>query len=442
MLEKRKKLIILIIIFMGLIYATFKEIKTNKINQPNAPELISGMVPVTYQKDNWVKADQTNENKKYQWYNYENRIWANVVLIKEEARNKYLNAKIGQYIEKKDILAYYVWIPRYKYKVFNISKLENYDFYNAQSKGIEIQFETATKTTGTIKCNYYYNNKLLNKNNEVCAGQNGAWYTHPAFTFGNNELKGFWIGKFETTGDEQLPTILPTQTSLRNQNVATQFQTAQKFKTATYLNLSKEYLVDAHMIRNMEWGAVAYLAHSRYGYCYEKCLEIKSNNNDHFQTGTIILNDKDIYEYNTIIGMQNSTTNNIYGVYDMAGGSSEYVMGNVSKKNNTYMLSNSFYSGFANNWYNNKNYKYLDTYAYSEKIIGNKTNYKTKLGDAMGETSNWYNDNNWSAYNEVPWLERGGNYSQENTSGIFAYAGNMGYNTRMNSFRSVLVKTR
>ena len=53
MLEKRKKLIILIIIFMGLIYATFKEIKTNKINQPNAPELISGMVPVTYQKDNW-----------------------------------------------------------------------------------------------------------------------------------------------------------------------------------------------------------------------------------------------------------------------------------------------------------------------------------------------------------------------------------------------------
>ena len=26
---------------------------------------------------------------------------------------------------------------------------------------------------------------------------NGEWLTHPAFTFGNTELNGFWVGKFE-----------------------------------------------------------------------------------------------------------------------------------------------------------------------------------------------------------------------------------------------------
>lgn len=439
-MKKNRKNTIFVIIFTILLYAIIKELKIKEIKEPNHPELIDGMIQITYQNNNWVKADKTNKDDKYQWYDYNNQIWANVALVKAETRTKYLDAKIGEYINPEDVLAYYVWIPRYKYKIFNIGKKEDYDFYNAQNKGIEIIFEKGTQKTGTVKCNYYYNNKIFSQNNEICIGKNGDYYTHPAFTFGTTELRGIWVGKFETTGDENLPTILPSQISLRNQNVATQFKTSKKFSTATYVNITTNNSIDAHMMKNVEWGAVAYLAYSKYGRCYDNCTEIKSNNNSNFQTGTIILNQENIYEYQTIIGMQTSTTNNIYGVYDMSGGSAEYVMANISKEKNIYKLNNYFYSGFDINWYNNKNYKYLDTYAYSEKLIGKKTNYKTKLGDAMGETSNWYDDNDWSAYNEVSWLERGGNYSQESASGIFAYAGNMGYNTRMNGFRSVLVK--
>ena len=57
-------------------------------------------------------------------------------------------------------------------------------------------------------------------NNEQLKGQT-AWATHPAFTWKYTqaingfdktyELNGFWIGKFETTGSTDKPTVLPNQ---------------------------------------------------------------------------------------------------------------------------------------------------------------------------------------------------------------------------------------
>ena len=55
--------------------------------------------------------------------------------------------------------------------------------------------------------------------------QNGEWLTHPAFTFGGEEIPGFWFGKFEMTGTGSNPTIKPNLKSLTNQNMATQFNT-------------------------------------------------------------------------------------------------------------------------------------------------------------------------------------------------------------------------
>ena len=63
-------------------------------------------------------------------------------------------------------------------------------------KAIDIQFEKV----GTEKSN---------------GTKNGEWLTHPAFTFGNTELPGIWVGKFETSNSSNLSKIVPNVSSLR-----------------------------------------------------------------------------------------------------------------------------------------------------------------------------------------------------------------------------------
>ena len=91
----------------------------------NAPVLAEGMIPVVYDEGlgYWIKAD-INAG----WYNYTDKIWANAVMVKTDAtegvecsksRSYYMNAPAYTPVKEEDILAYYVWIPRYKYKLFN-----------------------------------------------------------------------------------------------------------------------------------------------------------------------------------------------------------------------------------------------------------------------------------------------------------------------------------
>ena len=76
------------------------------------------------------------------WYNYESGLWANAVLVTSTNRSTYQNASVGTPIAESDILAYYVWIPRFKYRVWNISKQagdETTYAYNAYTEGIDIK---------------------------------------------------------------------------------------------------------------------------------------------------------------------------------------------------------------------------------------------------------------------------------------------------------------
>lgn len=41
------------------------------------------------------------------------------------------------------------------------------------------------------------NIKFVDKNTKDNGTQVGEYYTHPAFTFGDKELDGIWVGKFE-----------------------------------------------------------------------------------------------------------------------------------------------------------------------------------------------------------------------------------------------------
>ena len=161
----------------------------------NTPDLVQGLIPVMYDGSKWVKADSSNSNSTYQWYDYDNKLWANAVLVTNTNRSTYQNALAGTAITESDILAFYVWIPRYKYKVWNINKVVGTDSYNARTTGIDIVFESEKSKTGTISCTYSYNSPSSSANNpnETCTGSNGDYYTHPAFTFGSDELRGIWM---------------------------------------------------------------------------------------------------------------------------------------------------------------------------------------------------------------------------------------------------------
>ena len=208
----------------------------------NKPEIHSGMLPVYYDEGFWKIADKVNWDKNHIWYDYGNKKWANVVIVNSE---KYKDSKVGTVVLEEDILDYYVWIPRFKYKVWNDGSVV--DSYNALNKGIDIVYESGVNSTGDIKCI-----------NEDCNIKVNKYLTHPAFS---DNLRGLWVRKYEMQEDK----TFTEYNSIIN-------------------NLSSSYNINAesHMISNLEWGATLYLSHSKYGICNGfKCLrDIDSTTNN------------------------------------------------------------------------------------------------------------------------------------------------------------------
>ena len=412
----------------------------------NEPVLDSSMIPVYYDSNNnvWRKADINNHNDKYKWYDYDNKMWANSVTVSSTNRGKYQSANVGTEIPMNDILTMEVWIPRYKYKVFNY----NSDGTKTSSpQQIEITFEKENKNTSEISCQDAISGTegkpsetcKLKETNATCTDStcNNKIYTHPAFTFGNDEIKGFWIGKFELTGTISSITIKPNLSSIRSQTVSS-FET----NIMNMKNNNNQYgfstTTDTHMIKNSEWGAVAYLSHSKYGTCSGgSCTEIGINNNSNYITGCGATagssSSTTCNTYNTSNGMLASTTFNIYGAYDMNGGAHESVMANLISNDGTTMISGnttSENSGYAGKLYNSGKYtsvtglnypnaKYYNKYSFSTDYTS-RTN--SKLGEAVKEVYNgsrgWYNDYSEFNYNVSPWSVRGGYYDINSGAGI------------------------
>ena len=220
------------------------------------PVVNEGLIPVVFDTANGttnvkngtkVKTIGKNDSN---WYNYSEKKWANAVLVTNTSRSKYLNTS-GVIVSEPDILGYFVWIPRYRYKIWTTGVSSS-----GKEQEIDIIFEGKNET-------------------KAVATQTGGYYTHPACTFGDTELDGFWIGKFETGGTANEPKVKPDIRALVNQNISTQFATALKFaggtqsgSTVTFNGNSTYGLTsktDSHMLKNSEWGAVAYLSHSKYG---------------------------------------------------------------------------------------------------------------------------------------------------------------------------------
>ena len=473
----------------------------------NKPALDEGMIPVYYDEtsETWKKADQTNADENYKWYDYNNKMWANSVTVSSTNRSKYLSASVGTEIPMDDILTMEVWIPRYKYKVWN---------YNADGTAtsneqqIEITFEKDNKNTSEIACQDAISGTdgdpsetcKLKATNSTCtdATCNNKTYTHPAFTFGNEEKKGFWIGKFEVSATSSLDlTTISYKEKNINENVVTdkiayynnEDVVVQKLLhepdfyctilydgtristcSATYFSLTKPNIyswrygtvklyedsimnmrssnnsyglsssTDTHMIKNSEWGAVAYLSHSKYGTCTDgTCKEIGINNNSNYITGCGVAagssSSTTCNAYNTATGMLASTTGNIYGVYDMSGGAWEHTMANIVSNDGITMIPDG--SGYTTTTY--PNVKYYDKYSYSTSY---SSRIRSKLGDGIKEvykgSSGWYSDDFDLAGSSDPWFKRGGYYNDGANAGAFSLVSHSGIADSINSSRIVI----
>ena len=374
---------------------------------PNAPVLAEGMIPIAYDGTNWVKADTNNIDNN--WYNYKNKMWANAVMVTSDKRDTYMNANNGTVIPEDDILAYYVWIPRYRYKLFNV------DFTSGTSpQVIDVEF-----VYGTSRQNDETTCQVSDTGEETCQNKtNGNWYTHPAFTMINasgnkTELKGIWVGKFETTGSTTTPTIKPGITSLRKITVANMYNTGKLFRSTDYITSNGINQSDSHMMKNIEWGAVAYLKQSNYGL---GITDITINSNSSYYTGGGTGT-----SYKTNIGQ--STSGNITGVYDMSGGAWEYVMGNYNKTAGSSGLT---VSGIPA--------EHIDIYSGTSVAASH-------LGDATGETAGWYSDNAHFVSSSNPWFFRGGFYDVWGSAGVFFFSYRNGEAIDSGGFRVVLSTT-
>ena len=407
-------------------------------------ELYQGLIPVTYNSSGDVVVADANTK----WYDYSNHEWANAVLVNcanSAIKSKYFNndmslksSVVGSTISMDEILQMYVYIPRYRYKLFNAENRTSVE------QAIEIEFEPKS----TPKSN---------------GSRDGEWLTHPAFTFGNTELPGFWAAKFEASGSTDNYQIKPNQKSLTSINLATMYNTSR----STILNASKYGLnnnADTHMMKNMEWGAIAFLTNSIYGRynaastCIASGCEVWINN---INTGSTGSNGPSItgcsgsstsagvsssktacasgYDWKNK-GVNASTTGNQYGIYDMSGGAWEYVMGVQKDSSGNVQVGSSGFSTSSlpdSKYYDLYDYQAEDGVGYTRYHLGDATREVLKNISSQGQNA-WWSDYSYNIYSSYPWVHRGGSYSDGTYAGVFTFSWTNAGGTTHSSFRSVL----
>lgn len=479
-------LMLLILIMLSSRKVILDKQKTNALNDINGteeqlalykeailngayPELYEGLVPITIEDKGTVKKADTTK----MWYNYQNKRWANAVILFGED-----NYSAGDTIPESNIKQYFVWIPRYRYQLWNVNSGALYPNGNSESP-INIVFEnkTSVPSNGT---------------------ENGEWLTHPAFT--NFNTNGLWVGKFETSYNESTftdsSTFLTTNPNYTNATNAGNLIIKPNVRSLTGRNVSTFYTLlkssntnsNSHMMTNIEWGAATYLTYSNYGRCNNNsCEQVTINNintgyngltqqftnqlsNGPTITGcaadtvsaSIISNSSSCTnKYNTEKGYKASTTGNITGIYDMSGGSWEYIMGVVSDVDGNVYIGNSStnHSGF-NGIYGTSgsgsyttginlptDLRYYNIYVTPHAIGTNSTyDYSIgKLGDATKEVSNvnkslWFDDTAQFITPITPWFVRGGYYANGVSAGITTFARSGGVANTNYSARMVLAK--
>ena len=370
----------------------------------NTPKLGSGMTPIKWNGSSWVNTTGSDKD----WYDYTSKKWANA---------------------KTSDGSMWVWIPRYAYSITS-------GYHSSSAGNIDVEFmKGLTNETSTGRKSF---------NN--ASGQ-GNWNIHPAFNYGQT-VSGLWVAKFEASpegattdetnsqysGTDKKLQVKPGVSSWRSIIISNIYDVCKNYNSA----------LNSHMMKNDEWGAVAYLSKSKYGKQNE---EVWINNSSSYITGSAGnsasagSNTGTTNDYTSTQGVKASTTGTVYGVYDMSGGAWEYVAGYVNNGNGN--LTN-YGSSLVNGDAKTKN-------VYSKASSDNNTNnYNAnsgKYGDAVYETSangnssssSWYGDYSYFPYASTPFFIRGGGYGNGTGAGVFFFGRGIGNSGSDYSFRPVLV---
>ena len=219
---------------------------------------------------------------------------------------------------------------------------------------------------------------------------------------------------------------------------------------------------DSHLMKNSEWGAVAYLAQSQYGFigAGQTNIMVNTKNLNNGGVSTTKANGNNKASVYAVTGYNNnnkewnnggenaSTTSNITGIYDMSGGVWERTPGYIALEQ-TDLSRYGGEIGYNNNTLKTVSTKYTTAYKVgtsndkqknweaNQKIYGDGI-YETSIN---GNTSNssWNKDYSTFPYSSTPFFRRGGGWGNGDSAGIFAFVDNSGYSYCSLAFRAVLV---
>ncbi len=407
-----------------------------------------------------VGADITKE----EWYSYDGN------------ENHWANAQTQEG-------SMWVWIPRYAYKINGDKSIDvvflkdNTDIYeqdgvekNALEQGYIVHpcFEDGSKTG-------YLNGEWDRKINGFWIAKFEAGYVSKDIAIDSNisystvygrnpsenvNLSINYYGAINEGTKLKYPTFSPNKPSVNYIGISDAYDLCKDITSIN--NPYKLKNIDSHLTKNSELGAVVYLTQSKYGRNKE---EVTINNvtlngvNDVFavtgyaganinaQPNVITIDEmntnsvKNSYEWTTIQGQKASSTNNVYGIYDLNGGAWEWTSG--------YIGAGTYYTTYAKSLEGDSN-KYKSKYAGTSE--NDQTNYTstpntTRVGEAIWETStkgteinSWNGDYSYFlSTTQGPFTIRAGGWYNAQVAGTFGFTRNYGFCNYFLGFRTVLV---
>ena len=336
----------------------------------------TGLIPIKYKDGNWVVCSEDDP----EWYNYlsSDPIWANAML--SDGKYKVGEVEVGQVVQNDELGSMFVWIPRYAYSINQYKTAINGTDGTTQNI-IKVEFLKGNTNEGSSGKKYPSDYDADN----VAEGTATPMIVQPAFKFGDVNLKGIWVAKFEASMQEannntttnndvsnKTVKIVPNAETWRYITEGNIFKTCLNMKSNSIYQLPSSS--NTHQMKNSEWGAIAYLAASQYGK-----IPTINNSNIYYKE-----DEKDKYhsysagsgqtvggDYETYTSQ--STTGNVTGVYDMNGGAWEYVAAYWDNGNNSLKTYGST-DIFPNNILNPAYEIYFDKY---EVSTDEKTNGST-----------------------------------------------------------------
>ena len=455
---------------------TKSKLKQIFINDVNEPELSEGMIPIKWDdsQSKWVICSENDP----EWYKYIDQAsgvdgtskWANVMLsdgkyyaqnsIGIDTTNKQI-AKAGQVVEKTDLGSMFVWIPRFAYSIES-------GYHTNQAGKINISFlkETDEYKTGDYTC--YTSQGTIGRVQLKNASGEGNWNEHPAFNYGGTIIPGIWVAKFEASSSNPSASygggdtttlkvkVKPEVTSWRYITIGNSYTNCVNMNSTSNANYygisSNDNEIDPHLLKNSEWGAVAYLTQSSYG---RNENEVMINNSGKFITGSAgssVSAGVDVEttnNYTDTQGVKASTTGNTTGIYDMSGGSWERIAAYI---NNGHSYLKEYGQTLLDAPDKHKQVYEAITSSGTVTTTGNDSQQKnyeniaTIFGDALyeisssyGNSNSWYKDNAVYPYLDLPFFERSGGCEDNNATGIFCFDNADGNASIYHSFRPSII---